>query len=257
MYRVLAYRRTGNPGSAIQSVALCRLLGQPCRGVFRDEVTREPPTGMPIVVNGWLGDIVPAPGESCIFAGVHVAYQGAEQLAWLKASDHAIGARDPYTYGVLAQHGMKPTLASCATLTFERYHGVRKGRYTIDVDPIAGCIPLTNRINTHPWRKQWGLALERLEQIRKAERVYTNRLHIILPCLAFGTPVVFPKADLADTHDKPRLTILDLLGLQYDEEVVMDIEVWAETYRRFLSTALNTTLRPVETPHCPDIPQTQ
>ena len=256
MYRVLAYRRTGNLGDAIQTVALCRLLGQPCRGVFRDEVTRERPTGMPFVVNGWLGDVVPAPEESCIFAGVHVAYQGAEQLAWLKASHHTIGARDTYTYGVLARHGMKPTLASCATLTFDRHHGTRKGRYTIDVAPIDGCSPLTNQISTHSWREQWSLALERLDQIRKAELVYTNRLHIILPCLAFGTPVVFPKADLADTHDKPRLTILDLLGFQYGEEVVIDIEVWAETYRQFLSTALNTTLQPVDTPLFPATPET-
>lgn len=255
MYRVLAYRRTGNLGDAIQTVALCRLLGEPCHGVFRDEVSREAPTHMPLIVNGWLGKIVPAPGERCIFAGVHVAHQGEQQLAWLKASDHTIGARDPYTYAVLVQHGMKPTMASCATLTFDRYHGLRKGRYSIDVDPIVGCTPLTNRIRAYSWRKQWTLALERLDRIRKAELVYTNRLHIILPCLAFGTPVVFPKAELADTHDKPRLTLLDLLGFQYDEEVVMDVAVWAETYCRFLSDALDTTLRPVEKPLLPEPPE--
>ena len=255
MYRVLAYRHTGNLGDAIQTVALCRLLGEPCRGVFRDDVSREPPDDRPFVVNGWLGKVVPAPEESCIFAGVHVAHEGEEQLAWLQTSRHSVGTRDPHTLAWLTRNGMNPTLVGCATLTFDRYRGPRNGCYTIDVGPIVGCTPLTNHLRAHSWRTQWDLALERLDQIRKAELVYTNRLHIILPCLAFGTPVVFPKVDLASTEDKPRLTILDLLGFPYGDEVVMDIAVWAETYRQFLSMALNTTLWPVETPPFPEAPE--
>jgi hypothetical protein len=52
------------------------------------------------------------------------------------------------------------------------------------------------------------LAVQRLQQLRTAELAYTNRLHVILPCLAFGIPVVFNLADLNSVFSKERLTIL-------------------------------------------------
>ena len=41
------------------------------------------------------------------------------------------------------------------------------------------------------WQEQWAGAMKCLDLYRKARAVYTSRLHVILPCLAFGTPVVF------------------------------------------------------------------
>ena len=57
-------------------------------------------------------------------------------------------------------------MTACATLTFERFSGMREGRYAVDVPPLEGVTPLTNRIGSLSWEEQWELALHRLEQLR-------------------------------------------------------------------------------------------
>ncbi len=255
MLGVLAYRYNRNLGDAIQTVALCRLLGRTCVGVYRDEVYSQQANDLALVVNGWLGYSVPCSGRNSVFAGVHIGGDEARQIAWVKESGQQVGARDPYTQGLLAGHRVASSFAGCATLTFDRYRGPRKGRYSIDVEPRGASTWLTNRTGWLSWPEQWRLALQRLDQLRRAEIVYTNRLHVILPCLAFGTPVSFPTASLSQTWEKHRLTILGALGFEYDTDVVIDTGTWSETYRQFLATALNTRLParllpPLSVKHC-------
>jgi hypothetical protein len=255
MYRVLIYRDTTNLGDAIQTVALCRLLGGQCWGLYRDEPFPEAHKELTLVLNGWLGYAPPSERMACIFAGVHLARNEDAYVAWMRQSNTMIGARDPYTMGLLRANRLAAKLVGCATLTFEPYRGHRVGRYSVDVEPVDGTSFLTNAIGALSWSEQWALALERLNQLRRAEVIYTNRLHVVLPCLAFGTPVVFPLRELDRVGGKQRLTLLDELPFAYDEEVRADVSSAAKSYIAYLQDA-NVDVRitsnpPMPIPLCP------
>jgi Glycosyl transferase family 2/Polysaccharide pyruvyl transferase len=250
--RVLIYNQTTNIGDAIQTAAIARLLGGTCAGVYRDAPVPDAYADTPFVVNGWLGWQAPANEQNCFFAGIHLGEREPEFISWIRKSSAPAGARDDYTAGLLASHRVASEVVGCPTLTFRRYTGKRSGRYSVDVFPVAGTQYETSVIPTDlPWPEQWTLALERLDQLRKAEIVYTRRLHVILPCLAFGTPVVFPSKELRDIFDKSRLSILHWLGFPYDEVVQMDVSGVAERYVQFLSRILDRRIDPVERPEMP------
>ncbi|MCL5743448.1 MAG: glycosyltransferase [Acidobacteria bacterium] len=249
--RVLIYQGTTNIGDAIQTVAMARLLGGPCAGVYRDSPMPDLFCEAPFVVNGWLGRGSPVSGANCIFAGVHLGHREPDYIRWMRQSRSIIGARDNYTRGLLASNGVPSETIACATLTFPRYRGPRRGRYSIDVAPVPGTESGTSLIPDLPWASQWDLALHRLDQLRKAEVVYSRRLHVILPCLAFGTPVVFPCGEFRDLFDKSRLELLHEIGFVYDEPVEMDVTPIAERFLKFLGNALNAPVTPVDEPPMP------
>lgn len=251
MHRVLIYRGTGNLGDAIQTYALCRLLGGRTTGVYRDGPHQGDGSGAPLVVNGWLGWGEPPPWPGVIFAGVHLGSRESAYARWMRAGARPVGARDSYTAGMLGSAGVEAVNIGCATLTFDRYRGRRKGRYSIDVNPVAGTESLTQNIGNVPWKRQWEMAAARLELLRRAEIVYTSRLHVILPCLAFGTPVSFDMAILDKIFEKQRMMLLADLGFAFDSVVTMDVSAAAERYRRFVADAVGRKLRGCRVPEMP------
>lgn len=249
-YRVFVHRGTGNLGDAIQTWALCRLLGPRCAGVFRDEPIEGSGDGPPLVANGWLGYYPHTGPSNTVFAGVHVARHHREFSEWMKRSRGKAGARDPFTKDVLRLFGVASEVIGCATLTFDRYRGPRRGRIAVDV-ARDGCERLTNSLaGGLSWPEQWTQAGEMLGRIRRAEIVYTNRLHILLPCLAFGTPVLFPPAAFRRVQAAERLTLLSELPFTLDEPSVADVSSFAARYQTFLADALG-PLRVARTPRMP------
>ncbi len=252
MYRVLIYKRTGNLGDAIQTFALCRLLGERCQGVYRDSPIPDKYQEAPLIINGYLGaSSFPIYAQNPIFAGIHIAAQEHELVSWIKSSGNIVGTRDPYTQHLLCGSNVECKMIGCATLTFERYRGHRSHRYSIDIDSRANTIPLTNDIGFLPWKEQWELAAIRLEQLRTAEVVYTNRLHIVLPCLAFGTPVEFPINGLTYLPEKTRLSLLNAINFSYGTPIELDVSKFSDNYCTFLSSQLNRPLQTVRQPECP------
>lgn len=253
MYGVFAYKNTGNLGDAIQTIALSKLLPDKCFGAYRDTPLPALNEDMSFIANGWLGKCTLQRDVNCVFAGVHVSSSELDWIGRMRDSKLPIGVRDPYTASLLKACNVPHVLVGCATLTFEHYTGPRKGRYSIDVKERPGTDFLTNDIGGASWTDQWMLAVQRLQLLRTAELVYTNRLHVILPCLAFGTPVVFNLADLNSVSAKERLTILPNLGFVFDEEVILDVSSFADSYRAFLSDML---CRPCnDSPAIPDVPE--
>lgn len=239
--QVLKYRNTGfafNLGDTIQAVALARLLGPDTEGVYRDAAGRADPDRL-FVVSGWLGDrSVPARGENTLFAGIHLGACRGEQLRWIRKSRFPVGARDPHTYEMLVREGIRSEMTGCVSLTLPRYEGPRTGRYAIDAN--ADCsipknaVVMTQTGLAHPWHEQVALANARLETLRTAEIVYTSRLHVALPCLAFGTPVV-----VAITANQPeRFSLFEGLGGTYYEPVVIDVSRLATRFRAFLTRGM-------------------
>ena len=103
-----------------------------------------------------------------------------------------IGARDPVTMEFLINAGLPSILAGCGTLTLPRYDGKRSGIYSVDYR-VPGT-PLTHRISREfSVERQWKAALHALDSYRSAEAICISRLHVALPCLAFGIPVWIAK----------------------------------------------------------------
>ncbi len=248
MFRVLAYRRTQNLGDAFQTVAISRLLGPRIRGVYRDLCERVSDDGVPFVVNGWIGESAPTAQRNTLFAGVFLGKNPEPMREWIVSSAFPVGSRDPHTLAWLESSGIRSELCRCATLTFERYTGPRRGIFTVDSTTCPDshrAKVLTQLIPSDlPWPNQWGLALGQLALLRTAELVYTSRLHVILPCLAFGTPVFASPTELSRASQPERFSILRDLGFRFGEACELDVSRYSENYIHFLGNALNMEIRP-------------
>ncbi len=244
-FAVFRYFGTANLGDAIQTIALARLLPGCSRGIER--ATAVGPDDAFWVVNGWLGNNAIPPvtrAARTLFAGVYVAQE--HNLEWLARSPFPVGSRDPSTHTLLQKAGLATEMIGCPSLTFPRYEGIRSGSYAVDVEHPE--IPSSAITMTHdiwldvPWPEQWRGACQALEYYRTAELVYTTRLHVVLPCLAFGTPVVFfppaPPRVYPDDRVDERLSLLQALKVPYGEVVEMDITPFANSYRAFLERHL-------------------
>lgn len=222
-YKVLTYH-TQNLGDIVQTIALTRFL-KPTIGVIRDKETTIPG---PAVINGFISRQTNC--GPCLFAGVHFGTGYRRLIRWVKESKYVVGARDPYSYQTALHWGLKSKMIGCATLTFDRYDGPRSGIYSVDYDgPGVG---LTHRISkSMSTVEQWDKAIHLLDIYRKAKAVYTTRLHVALPCLAFGTPVYL---DNSKTFRPERLSLLEYMNIPMKELVTVDISKYKDNYLDFL-----------------------
>lgn len=225
--QILSYSQTLNIGDAIQTIALQRLLNREVKYVDRNTCQFDP--NEMAIVNGWLGRNVAPRNPNVLFAGIFLA-ENVGNIRWIKESRYAVGARDPYTLELLRKFGVAAQFVGCATLTLPKYDGPRKGEIHVESNTrsdVSHAIP-----SGMPWTEQLALGGELLEKYRTAKRVITSRLHVALPCLAFGTPVVV-QASTEYTYAK-RFSIFEALGVELDKETVLDVSKIADNYRRFV-----------------------
>lgn len=218
-----------NLGDHIQTLALLQHI-TPNLLIPRDHLT--PQKDLCLIANGWLSSgNLPRKEDyrSVKYIGVHIIPKLRNaHTAEMMAGCGIIGSRDSATHNFLASYGVPSRLVGCATLTFPRYDGVREGIYCIDVtdevkegayqigyDPhfeTHECPLLSlDEANEDAIMEQYRKAYTLLEKYRKAELVITSRLHVTLPCLAFGTPVIY--MGVSGKFDD-RITVLDQLGVK-------------------------------------------
>lgn len=256
-----------NLGDHIQTLALLQHL-TPRLLVPRDYLV--PQKDLCLIANGWLslGDLPKKEDfKSVKYVGVHITpdLRNVETVKRVMGCG-VIGSRDSCTHDFLTKNGAPSRLTYCATLTFPRYYGVREGVYCIDIaDEIkekACRLGYDPRFDTHDWPllpidevnnevllEQYRKAYTLLLEYRTAELVITSRLHVTLPCLAFGTPVIY--LGVSSDYDD-RITILDQLGVRrFHWRVFKYLPAWAlrkphvidiskikERYLEFLHQAL-------------------
>jgi hypothetical protein len=241
-FQVHRYRETWNIGDAIQTIALQRLLPS-VNYVWRDIDSPMPET--PFIVNGWLGNNQPPVGNpNCLFAGVYV-HSNEDNYRWIKNSQYAeIGARDPATVMWCADRKIRASLGGCATLTFDRYHGPRRGVYAVDAE-APNATSISHDIGDMEWETQLSLARDLLLRYMRAELVVTSRLHVALPCLAFGTPVIITDPMKWGHRERNRrFSILDAIGVRYGTPYVQDVSDWRSRYVGFLERNLAIQVAP-------------
>ena len=213
MIHLHKYRATENLGDAIQTIAAIQCLD---RVLPKHEpigfVERDQPPG-PVeraLVNGFLDRRWRWQIGRNAFCGVHCA-DAATAARVVAATSYPIGARDPYTRDLLLNLGADASFIGCATLTFPRYYtGPRAGLWSVDCTDVVGATALTHKIPADlSWEHQIELAYRMLSRYESAEAVWTSRLHVLLPCIAFGTPVCLTHVPCPN-----RFGIAEVLGVK-------------------------------------------
>lgn len=231
---LLSYRAARNLGDAMQTVAMERLLaGRPLSYRERDSDAGER-AGVH-VCNGYLdARWQPSAEGVTIFAGVHATdARVAERIA--AHTTGPVGARDPHTLALLQGLGVPCEMVGCATLTLPRLTGPRAGVLRIDAAPADGDQIIAADAS---WQDQRRMADARIALLARLELVVTTRLHIVLPCLALGTPVMVPAGAVAAIPEPARLGLLEALGFTFGAPQVLDVSAAAARYRAFLAARL-------------------
>jgi len=196
----------------------------------RDHLT--PQKDLCLLANGWLsvGELPRKENFRDVkYAGVHLAPHCRDQTAVAAMKEcGVIGCRDSVTEDFLRANGVATSLTGCATLAFPRYTGKREGVYGVDLpdeikeqavrlyrEPMFVSHDLEDlsleQADEDILRDQYRRAYALLMKYQKAELVITSRVHATLPCVAFGTPVIY--AGVPKSVDD-RVTVLDGLGVK-------------------------------------------
>lgn len=243
----MGYYGWSNLGDAAQTYALSRLLPESdlvCR--FREDLkVKGVDEQRQWIINGFFHHDYDEkmakkswrfiPNDDCekvIYAGIHLA---RSKGAFAKC-ENVIGARDSYTEKILKRDGVNVEISGCATCTLPKYTGERKGE--IHIEGPDRCDFTQQLPYGTSWESQWKGMLERMELLKRAERVVTKRLHVVIPCLAFGTPVMIPWKSTHEISDNARLTALDDMGFEYDKFMEIDMTPFADRFKQFLYTNL-------------------
>ena len=138
--------------------------------------------GMPnkqMIVNGWhrkKDELLP---YEAYYIGIHTTY---DMLNTIKKGT-TIGCRDIFTLNqVKRQHKLKGIFSGCSSINIPFYDGPRVGTSEYyHENKNTGILSLDTQI------KQ---VHDLIDELSKKELVITDRLHIAMPCIAVGTPVI-------------------------------------------------------------------
>lgn len=194
--------RTKNIGDDIQTLSALRFCPE-ADFVVRDEIGSEN-RDLALIMNAWWAEGKSFPPKENIKPlpiSMHLwdkkpFFKKPETIIWLKKNE-PIGCRDLYTQNLLNGLSIKCYFSGCLTLTLPEYKGKRSGIVYVDYVPeewkIKGalCLSHYNEVGDKlPVGERLKIAQDRLDIYKKAELVITKRLHVALPCIAMGTPVL-------------------------------------------------------------------
>ncbi len=251
---LLAYNDSINIGDEIQNCAAERLLGKVDAYVDREALHTFDPVDKKIhhiILNGWFMEKPfnwpPSPYLHPLITSFHLTEHVSKSGYGLSAREQIlapgikeylkpyapIGARDKSTAAAIKASGIAASFSGCLTLTLERDPKLKRTNtiYLVDLDDELTDhflainkkarrlthyidIPATARVR----RKK---AENLLHAYQTAQCVVTSRLHCFLPCLAFGTPVLF----IPSAHDTYRFTGLQELGFHASKSAILHGEI--------------------------------
>jgi len=216
---------TGNIGDDVQSLALAQrhLLGEPDLWMDRDRFGDYAEAGpVHLVANGFFLcprrdggglDFPPPPNVRVTYVALCASNVPDTPAARAHfAVSGPIGCRDEHTLRWCQRHGYEPYFASCPSCLLERDFDAVGGDapaydpagpiVLVDVDPRRlppfgrsgrPFLCLTNRVRPGDYAgaaQRFAALRSRLRVLRGAALVITNRLHVAMPCLGLGVPVV-------------------------------------------------------------------
>lgn len=244
----LLAHRTPNLGDDIQALAARQYWPTVDHYVDRDNLSAARRLGpLAVIMNGWFMherhgqyDWPPPSNIIPLFISFHAAdprlVAGRRALGYY-ARHEPIGCRDHSTLELFRSQGIDAYLSSCLTLTLKttvttkldqivfcdpfgpapgwRYFCPGEPEFRVDLwerFPVAvreRALFVSHRVDPRTDQlARFAQAQSLLDLYAKASLVVTARLHCALPCLAFGTPVIF----LCPGDDRRFAGLLDLMN---------------------------------------------
>lgn len=234
----------GNLGDCIQNIAVEQIyekLGiasSELLQINRDDLPSYNGAECKLIMQAWFGNtngtfpMLWSAKISPIFLGMHISNNNNTRQIFVKQKVyermqqlHNIGCRDRNTRDFLLSHGVDAYFSGCMTLTFDKRHNkIKNGKiFVVDLQPKAArrlpkriksksdfSITHLYKFNKHPITKQEARAFEQhardiLDRYKnEAKLVITSRIHVAMPCVAMGIPVVF----ITDNPNDERFDVL-------------------------------------------------
>lgn len=255
-YGLMYYKSTDNIGDDIQTYAAKKYLPQIDYYIDRESLSCFIPKEkeyVSMIMNGWYihNKIAwpPSPYINPLLISMHFKDLADTDVgdAYLKnlggeflKKYGPVGARDKETLNRLQKNGIDSYLSGCMTLTIEKFDRVQKKDKIILADVDKDIIEkvkentdykieiVSHLLNPEETEKK---TIEQrmndvetlLKKYQESHLVITTRLHVMLPCIALGTPVILLHKGY---YDKDRLdTFLDWVDNYVDEDFLsMDIK---------------------------------
>jgi hypothetical protein len=230
---------TKNIGDDMQTLAALQFAPD-AEFVTRDKIGKET-RDLKIIGNGWWmeGDSYPREDQDILPISMHIAEKtGTNMYKWLKSKE-PIGCRDTWTMKRLQKAGIAAYFSGCLTLTFPYYRGKREGVVYVDRIPdkwkVTEGTYLSHRNpqgDKQSVEERLKLAQEHLNIYKTASLVITKRLHVALPCLAMGTPVLVNDKVWASERFSGYSLPNEYKGLDADYKIVRPAKLINELKKR-------------------------
>ena len=222
-YGLMYYKATDNLGDDIQTYVAMKYLPTIDYYIDREALScfiPERKESVSVIMNGWYihNKIAwpPSPYINPLLISMHFKNQEKVDVGdlYLKANGGEylkkfgpVGARDLETEKRLRKNGIPSYFSGCLTLTLEKFKNIKKKNKIclVDVsDEVAKKVKentnkeieiLTHFLNSKNIKdKSINTRMKDVEKMLKkyqeAHLVITTRLHVALPCVALGTPVI-------------------------------------------------------------------
>lgn len=231
-YGIMYYKRTDNIGDDIQTYTATKFLPHIDYYIDREDLNCFIPENKEIVsmiMNGWFmhnkAAWPPSPYINPLLISMHFTCLekidvGEKYLQgfggeYLK-KHQPIGSRDVETQKRLNRNGIENYFSGCMTLTINPFEDIEKKNYIclVDLDPKSTnlvkentnreIVEITHDVNPEEiemesFEKRMQNVEELLKTYQAAHLVLTNRLHVALPCIAIGTPVILVHKEKFET----------------------------------------------------------
>jgi hypothetical protein len=181
-------KNPGNLGDAIQSLSVIEFFKKkqiPISGFVDRKCLEE---GM--FINGWQKYPQESLPKYGLFCSIHSDVEHLKNIN----KKQLIGCRDNWTQNNCQRIGLNSVVTGCVSINLPiiSKNNNQKTNQTLFIDSIhKEKNQYTQSINKYmSWENQLKLAKNRLNLISKASLVHTTRLHILIPCIAMGIPVI-------------------------------------------------------------------
>ena len=254
-YGILYYKATDNLGDDIQTYAAIKYLPHIDYYIDRESLScfvpdkKEP---IALIMNGWYihNKIAWPPSPYIVpllismhFKDLELTDVGDSYLKGLGGEflkiNGPVGARDLETEKRLKKNGIPSYFSGCLTLTINKFDNIEKKNKICLVDVSEEVIKkvkenteykveiLSHTLEPKKTKKtSFSKRMENVEEILKkyqeSHLVITTRLHVALPCVALGTPVILLHKE---KFDEDRLKTFFDYFQNYSEENFINIDI--------------------------------
>lgn len=209
---------TPNIGDDFQSYVMAGIAGQPDLWVDRDQAAKYDDQECKLIANAYMAaEAFPiSPLIEPHFVAIHLGGMekpiDAAKLEFLTrnaAEAGPIGCRDMDTYRYLERLRLPCYFAGCPTVLCEPVLGLEAEDFILfaDVDPLMfGRLNrqqevrwITQRVAIGERAARQSLCRQRHHLYTSARLVVTSKIHVALPCLGIGKPVIFVRQNIVSS----------------------------------------------------------